>query len=125
MSETHDRVLLGKSKKTYSEDEKRELCCQWKASALSLQEFCRRNKLAKSSLYGWSRRYPCVDAADAIKKVNAFSPVMLPITAISRTAEPITIEMVLPNQAQLRLSLQEDRLVSFLQELCHATATIR
>ena len=114
-------VLSKKQRKTHSEEERKTYYHSWKTSGLSKGQFCKNHQLSEGAFYAWCHRYD--DTSE--KSVNSFSPVMPTSSAREAVVEILTVEMLLPNQTQLRIAFREDRLIGFLQELCHATATIR
>lgn len=110
-----------KLKRHFSEAEKREFCLDWKNSGLRKSEFCRVNGLSESSFHGWYH-----DFLQAPQSVGEnFSPLVSSSFIEDTDRERISLKMTLPNQTQLCVSLPEDRLISFIVELCHATTVIR
>ena len=110
-----------KSKRHFSEAEKREFCLSWKDSGLRKSEFCRVNGLSEGSFHGWYREFFQVPQSAG----ERFSPLVSSSFIEETDREKISLKMTLPNQTHLCASLPEDRLISFIVELCHATTVIR
>lgn len=115
---------IRKKTRIYSEEEKQQFYELWKSSGMRIGMFCEHHDLTKSVFYGWRQRFEEVHVAAVSRKSGAFSAVTTRSESTSLT-EKLSITLVLPSQLQLQISLREDRLVGFLQELCHATAIIR
>jgi hypothetical protein len=104
-----------------SHDEKIAWCNRWKASNLSMPEFCKMHPISKSSLYGWNRRF---FSSNEVKEAPAFIPV-LPIAKAQNEQEVVSIELTLANGATAKLSVSLGVTVHLIQELSHAVAVIR
>jgi hypothetical protein len=120
MTEANPPLLSQQPRKKLIEKEQRQYYQFWKMSGLSKSAFCKQHAIAAGTFYAWCDRYER-DSTVA----SGFSPIIAAVKTASPAADSIDIELTFPNQLQVRLCLREDRLVSFLQELCHATATIR
>ncbi len=104
----------------FSEEEKREQYAAWISSGLSKSQFCRERGLKINEFYYWHKCFK----KEKIKN-SAFAAVSTKPGLSNATEEIVGIEIQLPSQARLTFSLARDQLVSFVQELCHATAIIR
>lgn len=113
-----ESIANKKSKRHFSEAEKREFCLSWKSSGLRKSEFCRVNGLSEGSFHGWYREF-------LQGSFGNFSPLMSSSSMEKVDLEKISLTMTLPNQTQLCVLLPEDRLISFIVEICHATTIIR
>jgi hypothetical protein len=102
-----------------SNDEKIAWCNRWKASTLSMPEFCKIHPISKSSLYGWYKRF---------FSSNDASPAFMPLSPISKVPneqEIVSIELTLANGAIAKLNVSLGIAVNLIQELSHAVAVIR
>jgi hypothetical protein len=105
-----------------SDDEKIAWCHRWRESTLSMVEFCKIHPVAKSSLYGWNRRF---FSSNDVKEAPAFIPV-LPTAKVQNEQDAVSIELTLANGATpARLNVSLAAAVHLLQELNHAVAIIR
>ena len=109
-----------RSNRNLSMEEKRTYYTAWKNSGLSLTDFCKSNGISRSALYAWSNRF---------KKENNqsdFSPLTIPTKPSATNMTQLTIHSCDSNNSvQLKISIPEHRLVSFIKEMCSATSTIR
>ena len=114
---------IQKPKKKISPAERLALCQEWKQSGLTTREFSKLRNISSSALYQWSNRLS--------KKISNTEENWMPIKVVqtrkTEFREPISvsIELSLPNQCVARVQLLRSEAVSFLQEMCHATAIIR
>lgn len=122
MSEVDRELSRRKPKKFRSEKEKRFYYDTWKASGLSKHEFCQQHGLPEGTFYAWCHHFDKVMLS--VNDASAFSPVSV-LDNGDCAAEAIPVDVTLNNGIRLRLSFREDRLMDFLQELCHASATLR
>ena len=120
LSTSSESIASKKPKRHFSEAEKKQFCLSWKNSGLRKSEFCRVNELSEGSFHGWYREF-----FQESQPVGNFSPLMPSSSVDKIDKEKISLKMTLPNQTQLCVSLPEDRLISFVVELCHATTIIR
>ena len=103
-----------------------DYCLAWEKSGLSKVEFCKNNKLSSTRFYYWYNEYQ----KKKNKQNNMWLPVLpikpaIPATQPLPVTENITIEMLLPNQTQLKLVVAESKAVQMIQEICHAITTVR
>jgi hypothetical protein len=101
----------------------KSLCELWKSSGLKASEFCKQHKLAMSTFYGWCQKlWPHPKKASRKK----FIPVITSaITTEIDKVNQANIEIVLPNQAIIRVNLPTVGIATFIQELCYASTIIR
>lgn len=107
-----------RTKRYFSEQEKRAYCAAWEESALKQLEFCKTHGISCSTLKRWVKEFKDKEHAD-------FVPVMIKEQALLRQEEHISVEIRLPNQLQICMTIQEHRLLLLIQELSHATSIIR
>ena len=107
------------SNRNLSAEEKRNYYIAWKESGMSQSNFCKTNGISKSALYQWSKQCE--------KKANQsdFSPLITPTKSSSTNMTQLTITSGSDDSVQLKISIPEDRLVSFIKEMCNATSAIR
>lgn len=110
--------------KQRSWEEKKLLCEQWKASGKSKQEFCKENDIPIASFFPW-----CNKLWPKLKKQEInLSPVKI-VNKSSRSSDSqltqTEIELHLGSGSIIRFKLPIKNLVTFIQELSHAVATIR
>jgi transposase-like protein len=110
------------SRNSISDKEKIALCQRWKASNLSLESFCKEHGVAKSSLYTWCKKFDLNSAAKATRP--NFVPLLHTDKKI-KEQEKISMELTLNNGAILHLNLSPTQAVALIQELSHATTTVR
>jgi hypothetical protein len=113
-------------RKKLSADERRALCQAWKTSSLSQSEFCKQQGVALSSFHQWlsGRR---LDSVRQNVKNNAddWAEVAIKNSPAPITEELLLIEMVLPNQIRLKLSIAPSKMNSLIEELSHAATALR
>jgi len=115
-----DGLLNSTARKKLSEQEKRDYCKQWESSGMSKSRFCKAHGLSVSEFYYWCKLFR---PKTVIDDGNAFSPVIA--KAASAQPEVAQLEMKLPNETRLLITLPERQLISFIQELYHAVTIIR
>lgn len=121
LSTPSEPIASKKPKRHFSEAEKKEFCLSWKHSGLRKSDFCRVNGISEGSFHGWYREF-----FQESQSVGNFSPLIMHSSSMEEIdKEKVSLKMTLPNQTQLCVSLAEDRLISFIVELCHATTIIR
>jgi hypothetical protein len=101
-------------------EEKVELCKRWKESGLNKSEFCKKQGLTLPTFCEWCNRvWP------RSKKPEKSS--MMPVRVIKQEEieQQIVVEISLSNQATAKISLPMTSIGRLIQELCHATATLR
>lgn len=102
--------------------EQKVLCEQWKASGLKREQFCKKHAIPTSTFYGWCKKlWP----TDKINK-STFLPIV-PLAKETRqyNIEESTLELNLPGQIVVKVTLPLKDIVAFIQELSHAATTIR
>jgi hypothetical protein len=105
-----------------SSDEKEAWCRSWRESDLSMREFCEQNNLPNSTFHKW-----CQNQCPTEKNNpnSNFSPAIVISPVQNKKEGLVNIEIVLPNQTMIRLSLTRPGIVSFIEELSYAATTIR
>jgi hypothetical protein len=81
-------------------------------SALTIAQFCTRERLSMASFHAWKRRLQLIDLADrrpALPAPSAFLPVAVRV-AEHALGEPLPIEADLPNGIRLRIPTANARL---------------
>ena len=112
-----------KRPQNFTEKEKRNFCLQWEGSGQSKAAFSRSLGITKSAFYLWYNRFK-EEKASYTANIT-FSPVALKDSSAVTSENAIQVEICLPNQAKLSISMQKSNVISFIQELCHATTVIR
>lgn len=107
----------------YSDKEKRNYYQAWERSGQSKVEFSDSIGVARSTFYQWCNKF---------KTEQTSAPTFSPVTIKRASPQegnivepPVKLEICLPNQTTLCLSMQRVNLISFIQELSHATSTVR
>lgn len=119
MNENQDDKGIQQKKIKFTAEERRNYYMAWKESGMSHIAFCKAKGISKSVLYKWIKKF---------KKENngrSFAPLILKKPLLSEQTDVIQLNMNFPNQIKLSIAMPEQRLVSFIQELSHATAIIR
>ena len=101
-------------------EDKVELCKRWKESGLNKSQFCNKHGLAIPTFCEWCNRvWP------HSKKAKA--PSMTPVRVINQQEieQQVVVELLLSNQATAKMSVPMTSIGKLIQELCHATDTIR
>ncbi|HQY22546.1 MAG TPA: hypothetical protein PK389_02150 [Gammaproteobacteria bacterium] len=111
-------IKTQRDRRKFSLDDKRRLCKVWQASGLSKHRFCEQNDLVLSALTRWCNKFLSGNVSENANWI----PVETPDKPSSNTQ---AIEILLPNKAIVRVSLNSSSLKTLLQELCHATTAIR
>jgi transposase-like protein len=106
--------------KIYTREEKQRYCLEWKKSGKSKTEFCELVGLPKSTFYSWCYRFKQKIPSDTL-----FSPVALKTSPNLESEKLMQLEICLPNQTKLSISIQKNSLISFIQELSNATTIVR
>jgi len=116
-------ILHPRPKKILSEQEKRDYYSAWENSGMNKRRFCKENDLSIDEFYYWHKLFK----PKPQPKSPTFSPVVAKkASAPTKQQQDVTqVELRLPNQAQLFITLPEHQLVSFIQELCNAVTIIR
>jgi len=107
------------SNRNLSAEEKRNYCVAWKKSGMNQFDFCKANGISKSALYQWSKQF------EKEASQSDFSPLVMPVKASATNMKQITITSGSDDAVQLKISIPEDRLISFIKEMCNATSAIR
>ena len=105
-------------------EEKQALCEQWKASGKTKSYFCKENNIPLASFFPWCNKlWP---------ELKESAPNILPVKIINKNAsisntqvEQTDVELLLGTNTTIRFKLPIKNLVTFIQELSHAVATIR
>jgi|ERR1700685_2319826 transposase-like protein len=108
------------SQRKFSAEEKRAYDIAWKNSGLSLADFCKSQGISRSALYKWSNQF------EKENSQSDFSPLSLPTKPSAINMTQLTIHSCDSNNSmELKISIPEHRLVSFIKEMCNATSVIR
>lgn len=100
-------------------EEKKRLCEEWQSSGLSKAAFCTPRKLALSTFHGWVSRFQS-------ELGNQFCPIRITGESLSPTkAEPMLLEVILPNAVKARVRATEEQLSFLLKELFYAATIVR
>ena len=116
----NDRVKKAINTKKLTWEEKKIICEQWKQSGKSKAQFCKEEGISFQTFWGWCNRlWP--DAKLPSR------PGLTPVRVIDKLPmEPlIEVEVLISNQATLKMSLPLSSLGKLIKELYHATAIIR
>ena len=103
-----------------SEQEKRDYHKAWQKSGMSKTEFCKEHGLKVNELYYWDKRFK-----EKPTELKQFAPVRLKQSQPDDQQNIAQLEIRLPNHTQLLVSLRENQLVTFIQELCNAVTIVR
>ena len=114
--ETKSNLIV---KKKFTDEDKIKYCRDWQQTGISKSAFCQATGLSKSAFYLWHKQFEKELLDD-----GAFLPITLKTQATVKPSA-IQLEVRLPNQAQLFLTMQQSFLIPFIQELCHAATIIR
>jgi hypothetical protein len=101
-------------------EEKVELCKRWKESGLNKSKFCTKHGLALPTFCEWCYRvWP--------RPIKPEKSSMTPVRVIKQeeSDQQIVVEVSLPNQATAKMSIPLSSIGRLIQELSHATATLR
>lgn len=109
-----------RSCKEISEEEKIALCEKWKNSGIKRSHFCKEHGLSPSTFYGWCNK-------SKTRKNKASSSNFVAVNSVGKieNKEESQVEIILPNQAMIRIKLSMGKLLLFIRELCNATTVIR
>lgn len=102
---------------------KKALCEEWKASGKTKTDFCREKNIGLSTFYSW-----CNQLWPEQKKERLFLPLQvkkMPSIESTKAQDQTDVELILSNGNLLRFKLPIKNLITFIQELMHATATVR
>ena len=109
-----------RSKRKFTEEERKNYYLAWKQSELNTTEFCKTHGISKSALYTWTRHFE--------KKMNGpdFTPILIKDSPSLKSIDKIALTIAF-NSSSLQVSLEvpEHRLVSLIQEIGHAATIIR
>jgi hypothetical protein len=106
-------------------NEEREVICNvWKQSGLTQTEFCKQNNICSKSLSRWLSKFRSSDtnknntnSATVIKTDNIKATSFKFLQVGNITPEKNFIEIILPNGINFKLTLPQNNLNNFLQEL--------
>jgi hypothetical protein len=104
-------------------EEKVGVCQQWQASGLSMSKFCKQKSLAMSTFSGWCRRLWPSKRKSKFCKVQITGLNSAP--AIESVSTPMLIELSFGHNVTARVEAIGSQISLLLQELVHATTTIR
>ena len=105
-------------------DEKVDLCQQWQASGLSMNKFCNQKNIAISTFSGWcSRLWPYKNKKSKLCEVAITN--QNNIAAMDLAPMLMTIELSFGHNITARVEARDGQIRLLLQELVHATTTIR
>jgi transposase-like protein len=108
------------SKKHFSSEERKNYYIAWKKSELNTTDFCKAHGISKSALYKWTKE---------LEKENndsGFLPLIIDKKLSVTSANIIKLNIAFSNNPmQISIEMPEQHLVSFIQEMGHATAIIR
>jgi hypothetical protein len=118
---------MGKQRRKYalSLEDKRSLYEQWRASGQKRHDFCKNNGLPVSTFYGWSRELEPLKEKSSCHKFIPVIDVSQQVNGKNEKQDQANVEMILPNQTIIRITLPIHRTLSFVQELYHAATIIR
>jgi len=105
----------------FTDEEKRNYYLAWERSGQSKVEFCDSIGLSRSTFYQWCNKFE----AEQTSETPTFSPVTVKTAPPQEVEPPVKLEICLSNQTTVCLSMQKTSLISFIQELSHATAIVR
>ena len=106
-------------------NERRALCQQWRTSGLSQHAFCKQHGVALSSFHQWLSGKRLDGARLNLKYNQDWVPVAVKKPPDPIIEEPLLIEIVLPNQIRLKLSVASSKINSIIEELSHANTALR
>lgn len=117
-----------------SRETKAGLYEKWKKSGLGKSSFCRREGLSPGLFYKWcvqvvgeKRRKQAlgIDGFDAALLKGSMKLRPVELVGAKAVAEPMALEMSLPGEVKVRLSVELSHVGQLLRELIHATTTLR
>jgi hypothetical protein len=107
------------TKPTFSAQEKGDYCIEWEKSSMKQADFCKAKGFSRSAFRNWYN-----DFKEGKSNNSSFSPLYLASqTPIKQDIPQCVIR--LPNQIELCMTMNKPTLISFIQELCHATTITR
>jgi transposase-like protein len=106
--------------KNFTQEEKRDFYLQWERSGQSKAAFCQSVGITKSAFYLWCHQFNQDTTRDTV-----FSPVTVKMASPMHSENIMHLEICLPNQTKVFISMQKSNVVSFIQELCHAATIIQ
>lgn len=105
-------------------EEKIALCEQWKMSGVKKSHFCKQNKLAPSTFYGWCQKlwssHKTSNELCAVRVVGNKKQSVLPSQDMM-----INVELNFAGQVLMRVDLSEAQIKEMIKELSHATTVTR
>lgn len=103
---------------------KREYCIAWEKSGMAKSVFCDKHGLSRVAFHAWYQQYKKGQLNEGME--SSFSPMTIATSMPAiKNQESIPFEIRFPNQTQLVMTMSQHALVSFVQELAHATAITR
>lgn len=118
MNENNGNKNSRHSNRNLSTEEKRNYCIAWKKSGLNQLDFSKANGISKAALYKWNKEF------EKEHKGIDFSPIVLKDKGHEQETGIIQLNIECPNHMRLSISIPEYRLLTFIQEIGHATSTI-
>lgn len=116
----NEKQINRKPKKSFSIEEKRNYWIAWKKSGINQSEFCKANGISRSAFYQWSQVFK-----EEGSEVG-FSPLVIDKQLSVNSTDIIQLNIAFTHSSlQLNLAIPECRLVSFIQEISHATTIVR
>lgn len=106
-------------KRKYSLEEKRRYCLALKESGIPSTQFSKTIGIAASTLRRW--RIECMKEG----LNEGFSPLILAEGQYLNKVEKAQVRIKLASQMEVNIEISEKNLVSFIQELNHASSIIR
>ena len=110
---TNDDISESIARKKLSEQEKRDYCKQWESSGMSKNGFCKAYGLSVNEFYYWCKLFK---PKTVIDECNAFSPVVAKTAPLQ--TEVAQLEIKLPNETRLLITLPERQLISGSPSFC-------
>ena len=104
-------------------EEKESVCEEWHASGLSRRKFCEQKSLAISTFSGWCRRFWPSKRKSKLCQVQITHPKNA--MAMESVPIPMLIELSFGHNVTARVEVIGNQISLLLQELVHATTTIR
>lgn len=104
-------------------NDKAVVCQEWQTSGLSMSKFCKQKNLAISTFSGWCARLWPSKHKSKLCEVQITNPQNSAVIASVPT--PMVIEMSFGQGITARVEAVGEQIRFLLQELVHATTTIR
>ena len=101
-------------------EEKMALCKSWKESGLNKSQFCKKEKIPLPTFCEWCNRvWPRANDKTHSK--------LIPVRIVNKqeTEQQVIVEVSLPNQSTVKISVPLSNLGILIKELSNATTTLR